>query len=219
MPNETARAAIHDFWQREGSAYDTRSEHGIFSASERRLWTAELATIPDSGRVLDIGTGTGFVALLAAELGHQVTGIDPAPTMLAAARARAANQGVNVTFKEGVTERLPFDDASFDAVTARHVIWTLLEPAQAFAEWHRILIPGGKLLADCTLDPHVASYHYTDDVAAALPLQGITDPSPVVHALSAAGFTELETNAAPAESPRAMLRARVGANPGQQHPN
>ncbi len=135
----TARAAIRSFWEQQGSEYDQRAAHGISSETERQLWITALGAIPPSSRVLDIGTGTGFVALLLAELGHQVTGFDASQTMLANARGKAAKRGLTITFLGGVTEGLPFADASFDAVTARHFIWTLLEPHKAFAEWHRVL--------------------------------------------------------------------------------
>lgn len=208
----TARAAISAFWEQEGSEYDARTVHGIFSESERRLWTAALGAIPASSRVLDIGTGTGFVALLLAELGHQVVGVDASEAMLAHARAKAAEHGGDITLEKGVTEQLPFDDACFDAITARHFIWTLLEPERAFSEWRRVLIPGGTLVADCSLNPHVATRHYTDDVAAALPFRGLTDPSPVAQALRSAGFTEVEVDVSSAsdEYRRAMLCARTG---------
>lgn len=203
-----AHAAIRAFWEREGSEYDQRAAHGISSEPERQRWTAALSAIPDRSRVLDIATGTGFVALLLSELGHRVTGVDASEAMLARARAKAAP---TVTFVEGVTEKLPFADASFDAVTARHFIWTLLEPEKAFAEWRRVSAPGATLIADVTLNPHVAGHHYDDDVAATLPFRALSDPAPVADALRSAGFADvqIELSRDGGEYPRAMLRARV----------
>lgn len=216
MPREdelvSARTAIHAFWDHEGSQYDHRAAHGIFSDAEQELWITALGAIPASSRVLDVGTGTGFVALLLAELGHRVTGVDASETMLANARLKAARSGSRITFVEGVTERLPFDDSSFDAVTARHFIWTLLEPTKAFAEWRRVLTPSGLLVADCSLNAQVATHHYTTDVAAALPFRAITDATPVALALRSAGFgtVDVDISAAVDEHKRAMLRARAG---------
>ncbi|OBH71054.1 ubiquinone biosynthesis protein UbiE [Mycobacterium intracellulare] len=205
-----AHAAIRAFWEREGSEYDQRAAHGISSEPERRLWTAALSAIPDRSRVLDIATGTGFVALLLSELGHRVTGVDASEAMLARARAKAA--ATTVEFVEGVTEELPFPDASFDAVTARHFIWTLLEPEKAFAEWRRVLAPDATLIADVSLNPHVAGHHYADDVAAALPFRALSDPAPVADALRSAGFerVRIDLSRNGGEYPRAMLRARTG---------
>lgn len=162
--------------------------------------------------MLDVATGTGFVALLLTELGHEVTGVDASEPMLARARAKAAEGGVAVTFVEGVTEKLPFADASFDAVTARHFIWTVLEPERAFAEWRRVLAPGGLLIADVSLNPHVAGHHYAEDVAARLPFREIPDPAPVVDALRSAGFDEVDVEVSDddGEYQRAVLRARAG---------
>jgi ubiquinone/menaquinone biosynthesis C-methylase UbiE len=161
--------------------------------------------------VLDVATGTGFVALLLTELGHRVTGVDASAAMLAHARAKAAAAGVAVTFLEGVTEKLPFADASFDAVTARHFIWTVLEPEKVFAEWRRVSAPRGVVIADISLNPHVAGHHYAEDVAARLPFREIPDPAPVVDALRSAGFEEVEVELSDdgGEYPRAVLRAHV----------
>lgn len=217
MPDDNAslpvtRTAIREFWEREGSEYDQRTAHGISSEPERRRWADALSPIPPASRVLDVATGTGFVALLLTELGHQVTGIDASEAMLARARAKAAEGGVAVTFVEGVTEQLPFADASFDAVTARHFIWTVLEPERAFAEWRRVLAPGGLLIADVSLNPHVAGHHYAEDVAARLPFREIPDPAPVVDSLRSAGFDDVDVQVSDngGEYQRAVLCARVG---------
>jgi ubiquinone/menaquinone biosynthesis C-methylase UbiE len=206
-----ARTAIREFWEREGAQYDQRAAHGISSEPERRRWTDALSPIPPASRVLDVATGTGFVALLLAELGHQVTGVDASEAMLAHARAKAADGRVAVTFVEGVTEKLPFADASFDAVTARHFIWTVLEPQKTFAEWRRVLAPGGLVIADISLNPHVAGHHYADDVAASLPFCEIPDPAPVVDALRSAGFDDVDVELFDdgGEYPRAVLHARA----------
>lgn len=209
----TARSAIRAFWEEEGARYDQKDAHGIFSEAERQLWTGALGAIPPSSRVLDIATGTGFVALLLAELGHQVTGLDASQAMLAHARAKAVERGMAITFVEGVTERLPFPDAGFDAVTARHFIWTLVEPDKAFAEWRRVLRPGATLVADCSLNTQVAAHHYSDDVAAALPFSGVADPAPIVDALISAGFADVDVHIVgdDGERRRAVLCARADA--------
>jgi ubiquinone/menaquinone biosynthesis C-methylase UbiE len=96
--------------------------------------------------VLDVGCGTGFLALLLAELGHRVTGADAADEMLALAEEKAAQAGLAVDLQRADAEQLPFDDDSFDLVVERHVIWTLPEPRVALSEWSRVLRPGGHLV-------------------------------------------------------------------------
>lgn len=101
-------------------------------------------------------------------------------------------------------------------MTARHFIWTVLEPERAFAEWRRVLAPGGLLIADISLNPHVAGHHYAEDVAASLPFREIPDPAPVVDALRSAGFdgVDVEVSDDGGEYPRAVLRARAGDTRG-----
>ena len=96
-------------------------------------------------RVLDLGSGTGYPALLAAQtvgLSGSVVGIDLATQMLeAAGRKAAALKLSNVTFRTGDATTLPFESASFDAVTTRFCLMFLPEIPKAAAEIARILKP------------------------------------------------------------------------------
>jgi ubiquinone/menaquinone biosynthesis C-methylase UbiE len=96
-------------------------------------------------RVLDLGSGTGHPALLAAQTvgsSGNVTGIDLAEQMLEAARRKAASLKLsNITFKTGDVTTLPFEAASFDAITTRFCLMFLPEIPKAVAEIARILKP------------------------------------------------------------------------------
>mgnify|MGYP003393269053 FL=1 len=96
-------------------------------------------------RVLDLGSGTGYPALLAAQTvgpSGNVTGIDLAEQMLEAARRKAASLKLsNITFKTGDVTTLPFEAASFDAITTRFCLMFLPEIPKAAAEIARILKP------------------------------------------------------------------------------
>src|SRR5918994_6266607 len=75
---------------------------------------------PSRGELwLDVGAGTGAVALRAAQAGAHVTGVDLSPVMVDTARRLAGGQGVGIRFDVGDAERLPYDDASFDVVAPR----------------------------------------------------------------------------------------------------
>ncbi|MDX2089785.1 MAG: class I SAM-dependent methyltransferase [Kofleriaceae bacterium] len=97
-------------------------------------------------RVLDVGTGDGAYAIEAAERGAIVTALDLEQEMLDAARVRAAARGVEVTLQQGRTERLPFDDASFDVVIAVTVLCFVPDTQRAVGEMARVLVPGGRVV-------------------------------------------------------------------------
>ena len=100
-----------------------------------------------SPRVLDLGCGPGFFTVLFAEMGCRVDAVDASDEMLERARANveAAAPGHSVSFYEGDVTELPFRDATFDVVACRNVTWLMRDPVAAYAEWLRVLRPGGSL--------------------------------------------------------------------------
>lgn len=104
-------------------------------------------------RVLDVATGNGNTALAAARRWCDATGIDYVPALLEQARARAAADGLTVTFREGDAERIPYPDASFDAVLS--TLGSMFAPDQerAARELIRVCRPGGRIgMANWTPD-------------------------------------------------------------------
>ncbi len=134
-----------------------------FKAKQKALWASgafgEVATlttqtaghlvrfagVAKGHKVLDVGTGTGVVAVTAARKGATVTGIDLTPELLVQGRPSAALAGVEVTWQEGDAERLPFADGSFDVVLSE--FGHMFAPRQEVAarEMLRVLRAGGTL--------------------------------------------------------------------------
>ena len=93
-------------------------------------------------RILDVATGTGMVAKALARRGAQVTALDQSEAMLAVARAR---NDQSVTFVQGEAERLPFEDASFDALTFTYLLRYVDDPAATLEELARVVKPQGPI--------------------------------------------------------------------------
>ena len=97
-------------------------------------------------KILDIGTGAGFFAILLAQLGHKVTGIDMSADMLHQAKQNVLAAGCSAEFRKMNAQELDFVDETFDVVISRNLTWTLPDVMQAYREWQRVLKKGGKLL-------------------------------------------------------------------------
>jgi ubiquinone/menaquinone biosynthesis C-methylase UbiE len=128
---------------------DTFSFRG--KVRELRQRTAHLAHIQPGEQVLDVGCGTGTLAMEVARrvgrAGH-VAGIDPATEQIARARTKAARRRVPIDFQTGVIEQLPFPDQTFDVVFSTLMMHHLPAPLkrQGLAEIARVLKPGGRLV-------------------------------------------------------------------------
>jgi ubiquinone/menaquinone biosynthesis C-methylase UbiE len=118
---------------------------------ELRVRTATLAQLQPGEQVLDVGCGTGTLAMeVARRVGRagRVAGVDPGTEQIARARSKAARRNVPIEFQIGVIEQLAFPDQTFDVVLSTLMMHHL--PAglkrQGLAEIARVLKPGGRLV-------------------------------------------------------------------------
>ena len=119
-----------------GPTYDRYAR--LLSLGQDRRWRRFMVSrVPPGSRVLDVATGTGAVALELRRRGCTVVGLDQSPEMLAVARAR----GLDVV--EGRAESLPFEDASFDALTFTYLLRYVDEPVATLRELARVVRPSG----------------------------------------------------------------------------
>jgi ubiquinone/menaquinone biosynthesis C-methylase UbiE len=112
----------------------------------------DLASLEQGDSVLDIGCGTGTLAIAARQRvgpSGRVYGVDASPEMLARAGKKAIKAGAEVVFKKAVVEALPFPDSQFDAVLSTVMLHHLGPEArqQCAHEVGRVLKPGGRVLA------------------------------------------------------------------------
>jgi ubiquinone/menaquinone biosynthesis C-methylase UbiE len=101
--------------------------------------------VPRGARLLDVATGSGQLALIAARRGAQVTGVDIATNSIVAARGRAASEGLDARFDEEDAEALPYPDASFDVVTSIFGAMFAPRPDKVASELLRVCRPGGTI--------------------------------------------------------------------------
>ncbi len=136
-------------WDARARTYDRSPGHGIHSDQEKKAWMQILSSSLDNKqqlKVLDVGTGTGALAILLAEMGHEVVGIDLSKKMLKIADEKASSLKLNAQFRVGDAEAPPFERESFHAIVCRHLLWTLPNPGKAIKEWKNLLKPGGRLV-------------------------------------------------------------------------
>lgn len=143
---------IRDFWDEDAATYDRSSAHYPQRPQEQAAWSATLRRLLPAppASVLDMGAGTGFLSLLMAAQGYQVTAADFSPGMLARLKAKAAARELAITVAE--TDALHPPEGHFDAVVERHLIWTLPDPAAALAAWHAVAPDGRLVLLEGTWD-------------------------------------------------------------------
>ena len=96
-------------------------------------------------RWLDVGCGTGAVAMRAARAGADVTGVDLSPVMVETARRRAAEEGLEIAYDVGDAENLPYEDASFDVVSSSVGVFLAPVHEAVARELARVVRPGGRL--------------------------------------------------------------------------
>ena len=97
-------------------------------------------------KILDIGAGPGFISIILAKAGYQVTAFDFAKTMLDEAKSNAGAYASHIKFVQGDASELPFEKESFDVIISRNLTWNLQNPKKAYTNWLAVLKRGGLML-------------------------------------------------------------------------
>ena len=144
---------IYDYWTNRARGYSEYNQQEMADA-RRTMWRDKLLRLlngqfPERNsqeiRILDVGTGPGFFAILLTEAGYKVTAVDYTEEMLKEAQQNAGPLAESIVWKRGDAQDLDVESDSFDVIVTRNVTWNLPNPAKAYQEWHRVLKKGGVL--------------------------------------------------------------------------
>jgi len=160
-----------------------------------RHMTADLAELHPGETVLDVGCGTGALALVSKErIGAtgRMLGIDPSPQMIACARHKAERAKQAIDFQLGVIEHLPFPDQSCDAVLATMMMHQLPDDLkrQGLCEIARVLKPGGRVVV---VDTKLRDMRQSQSAPPAHTLLWESCIQDQPQLLKEAGFSQIET--------------------------
>jgi SAM-dependent methyltransferase len=136
---EGLKARLRKIWM--AGDYDRFSRH--MEGSARDFY--ERLNVAPGSQLLDVGCGSGQLALIAAKDGLEVTGVDIAGNLIERARARAQAEGLRARFEEADAEALPFEDGSFDVVTSLIGAMFAPQPDLVAKELLRVCVPGGTI--------------------------------------------------------------------------
>ncbi|HEX5062558.1 MAG TPA: class I SAM-dependent methyltransferase, partial [Kofleriaceae bacterium] len=213
--------ALAQFKENQKKAWSTFAPTEVYTCQPAaRLVT--FAQIKAGQRVLDVGCGTGVVALAAARTGAHVTGLDLTPELIVRARENAALAGAEINWHEGDAEALPFGDASFDVVVSQFGHMFAPRPDVATREMLRVLKPGGTI-AFTTWPPELWTGRMFALVGRYLPPPPGVSPPPqwgvveIVRERLGAAVTDLVTDRGTLRAPylsvqhvRAFMEVNVG---------
>lgn len=195
---------IKNYWNMRADGFSEKNRDELCS-DEGKLWSERLGMhLPDgkSLKCLDIGCGPGFLGILLAKMGHDVTLADYSENMLHNAEENAKFAKVSVGIKKVDAQNPTFKDNTFDVIVSRNLVWNLENPEMAYKQWLRILKKGGRLIIfdanhylhkfkseymeerKCSnyVDPHTKHYmrgvdpSIIDDIADNLPLSPVERP-------------------------------------------
>jgi len=151
--NFDLKEEVRAYWSARAATFDDSASHKIENQFGKSCWQAFLreanGLAPDEDmnglNVLDLASGTGEISRILCSLGAQVTGVDFSDAMHSIAKAKLKGQAWTPLLCDA-ENLMTLTDDTFDFVTTRHLAWTLTDPAAAYAEWFRVLKPGGRLL-------------------------------------------------------------------------
>ena len=165
----------YDYFEaRESGSFAERLFH------RRRVASLVTACDPGGRTILEVGAGSGCVAIPLAEAGGRVTALEPGAEHLRRLDQRAQERGLEITTVEGDGARLPFPGDEFEVVVLASVVHLVDDPRPLLAEAERVTRPGGRLVIAGPWRHHIKSNRLVKTI-----LRGGRPPKGRVHAFNA----------------------------------
>ncbi|MDD3219062.1 MAG: methyltransferase domain-containing protein [Lachnospiraceae bacterium] len=163
---------IDEYWTNRAEGYSkvnkeelaTRQKEKWLKVIQEKIHGHFPDRVAEELKVLDIGTGPGFFAIIMANAGYQVTAVDYTQAMLEEAKENAGDLADKITFLQMDGQQLEFEEESFDVIISRNLTWVLKAPDQAYSSWRKVLKTGGLML---NFDANWYNYLYDDEKKAA----------------------------------------------------
>lgn len=160
MTNKTVFEDVTAYWDDRARHFNGAASHVRHEGDWVRVLSAAFETAGPLD-VIDLGTGTGACAIVAAGLGHRVTAVDGSAQMLAQAKSVADARSLEIAFLLGSLEDLHVPRGSYDVVTIRNVLWTLADPLAVIRTARTLLRANGRVVIADGLWSHAPRHRST----------------------------------------------------------
>ena len=148
ISTDTIEEDVLNYWTMRAASFSKVRENEVMNDIGKGWHFALRSTLPINKyrKILDVGTGPGFFCILLSRDGYNMTGIDLTPSMIEEAKKEAKKFKSRAEFYIMDAQNLEFQDNTFDAVITKNLTWTLPDVERAYAEWYRVIRPGGRLI-------------------------------------------------------------------------
>lgn len=158
--DDKLQSKLDDYWNHRSRGYNLATHMLLKNTSNYDALIDSLMPRGKSGNVLDVGTGCGQMAIIAARRGHHVTAVDSSERMIYYAQRNAERFGLNIDCVRMDMNNLNLEDESYDLIIAKSSIWCLREPVKAIRRWVELIKPGGHMLI---IDSNYYLGHFDSD--------------------------------------------------------
>lgn len=142
----TTKGKMLDYWSKRSRGYNLTTLLELHDTEKYDHLVNSLVPRGRRARICDVGTSCGFMAIVAARMGHDVVGIDMQPGMIRYARSNARKFNLDIDFMVNDLEVMDMGEGIYDLIIAKSVIWCLSNPVSTIRKWVNALRPGGHIL-------------------------------------------------------------------------